>query len=51
MKRSLRQYGVRESDFDSIAQEMRGAFSLRLDCDPIPPDVPNLVCILRNAYD
>ena len=51
LKCGLRHYGVRESDFDSIAHEMRGAFSLRLDCDPIPPDVPNLVRILHNAYD
>jgi len=49
MKRSLREYGVVEADLESIAQEVRTVFALRLDADPAPPNVADLARILRES--
>jgi alcohol dehydrogenase class IV len=51
VKRSLREYGVVEADLDSIAQEVRAVFALRLDADPVPPNVADLVRILCESMD
>jgi alcohol dehydrogenase class IV len=51
MKRGLREYGVGESELESIAQEVRTAFALRLDADPVPPSVSDLVRILEESMN
>jgi alcohol dehydrogenase len=47
MKKSVLEYGVPESDFDSIAAEVRSAFGARVDADPVPTDAAGLAAILR----
>jgi alcohol dehydrogenase class IV len=47
MKRTLTEYGVPEKDFPGIAHEMRSAFSLRLDADPVPPTESDLLEVLQ----
>ncbi len=51
MKRSLRQYGVVESELESVAKEARTAFAFRLDADPLPPSVADLVRILEESMN
>jgi alcohol dehydrogenase class IV len=51
MKRNLRGFGVVETDLGSIAQETRDVFALRLDADPLPPQVADLERILRKSMD
>jgi alcohol dehydrogenase class IV len=47
MKKNILEYGVPESDFESIAREVRSAFSARVDADPVPTDAAGLAAILR----
>ena len=47
MNKSVLEYGVPESDFDSIAAEVRANFGARVDADPVPTDAAGLARILR----
>ena len=47
MKRNVCEYGVPESDFDSIATEVRANFALRIESDPVPTDAAGLAGILQ----
>ncbi len=49
MKKSVLEYGVPESDFDSIAAEVRANFGARVDADPVPTDAAGLAAILRES--
>jgi alcohol dehydrogenase class IV len=49
LSKTPREYGVPESDFQSIAEEVRQKFSLRLDADPATKSVDDLVAILQVA--
>lgn len=47
MRKNVLEYGVPETDFDSIAAEVRANFGLRIESDPVPTDAAGLVAILR----
>jgi len=47
--RSVIEYGVPEADFPVIAQEVRTAFGLRVDADPVPQDAAGLERILHRS--
>jgi len=47
MRKSVLEYGVPETDFDSIAAEVRAIFGARVDADPVPADAAGLAAILR----
>jgi alcohol dehydrogenase class IV len=49
LRKTPRQYGVPASDYRSIAEEVRQKFSIRLDVDPLPKSVDDLVSILEAA--
>jgi alcohol dehydrogenase class IV len=49
MKKTPLEFGVPESEFRSIAAEVRQNFGLRLDADPVPKSVDDLVAILQDA--
>jgi alcohol dehydrogenase class IV len=49
LKKSPREYGVAARDYRSIAEEVRQNFALRLDADPAPKSVEDLVRILEEA--
>lgn len=47
MRKNVLEYGVPESDFESIAAEVRANFGMRIESDPVPTDAAGLVAILR----
>lgn len=47
MRKNVLEYGVPESDFESIAAEVRVNFGMRIESDPVPTDAAGLVAILR----
>lgn len=47
LRKNVLEYGVPESDFESIAAEVRSAFGARVDADPVPTDAAGLAAILR----
>ena len=47
LRKTPREYGVSASDFQSIAEEVRQKFSIRLDADPASKSVDDLVAILQ----
>jgi alcohol dehydrogenase class IV len=49
LKKTLREHNVAGREFRSIAEEVRTNFALRLDADPVPKSVDDLVAILEEA--
>jgi len=49
LRKSVLEYGVPESEFDSIAAEVRSAFGARVDADPVPTDAAGLAAILMTS--
>ncbi len=49
MRKNVLEYGVPETDFESIAAEVRANFGLRIESDPVPTDAAGLVAILRSS--
>lgn len=49
MQKNVLGYGVPESDFDSIAAEVRADFGVRVDADPVPTDARGLASILHDS--
>ncbi|HSV57091.1 MAG TPA: iron-containing alcohol dehydrogenase, partial [Magnetospirillaceae bacterium] len=47
LRRNILEYGVPESDFRGIAEEVRSVFGMRVDSDPAPTDAAGLEAILR----
>jgi alcohol dehydrogenase class IV len=47
LARTVLDYGVPEADLESIAEETRANFGLRIDVDPVPTDAAGLTRILR----
>lgn len=49
LKKSLTEYGVPAHDYETIAREVRANFAMRLDADPVPKQVADLVWILQES--
>jgi alcohol dehydrogenase class IV len=49
LKKSPKDYGVAESEHESIAREVRETYAMRLDVDPAPKTVDDLALILEEA--
>lgn len=49
LEKTLVEYGVPPEDYQQIAEEVKKNFAMRLEADPVPKEVPDLVAILRQS--
>jgi alcohol dehydrogenase class IV len=49
LTRTPADYGMKESDIDDIAREVRTVFAARVEADPVPTDAAGIAAILRST--
>ncbi len=49
LKKTPAEYGIPPEDYQHIAEEVKKNFAMRLEADPVPKEVSDLVAILRQS--